>query len=366
MPIEKEVNSLLHLLRSVIHLFGYVNLLKEHIFNRGEDFRRVQNQKRSRSHLTTRQNFLPSTLPPVNFDSANEALVPVTSANVRTGRSGISGPPPPPSWIFGSEKGANLSSPEERYDALKPFLERTSLSPLEDPFESIPSLKMMCIQIILTERDEHGRIPLEILPYVPMNLRTAIALHAAIFDPLMADDLVRLYTTEDYEEHPAQPAQLMITDISNDSASFTFSSLFVSQTVRDPTEDWEESTNDVPTLTSMAVLRSSFPRSVISLLPPTLTHLALIHLDAEAYDVPPLWRLPALTPMITFFDLSYNSHWLSRGSKSVLDRVPWNFWTRLTYVGLRESGFDDGYQQKDIRLKITAGKRCRPCTVIFS
>ena len=105
-------------------------------------------------------------------------------------------------------------------------------------------------------------------------------------------------------------------------------------------DDWDAPTDTPLSLTTLGLLSSPFPSSLLFSLPPTLTHLALLALPQHA----PIHRLPQICPLLEVLDLSFNK-WLSGKdeygagpSDGTLSRVEWRRWGHLRVLGLRECG----------------------------
>lgn len=106
---------------------------------------------------------------------------------------------------------------------------------------------------------------------------------------------------------------------------------------------WDSPSHDASqeTLQMLAIISARLSVSTMLTLPPTLSHLALVHLPSPI----PVHRLPLLCPLIVVLDLSYNG-WLGYRSSDegefhnpegiqMLERVDWKKWQHLKVLGLR-------------------------------
>jgi len=345
---EKQVNSLLHLLR-------------------GEDFRRLQNQRHSRSHLTSRVITTP-TLPRLDYYFPNDDTPPHNGP--RTGRRGISGPPPPPSWVNQSSRPAVSNHPRQRFELLKPFLcsiQHEGTESQLDFFTPNISLKNICIDIILSDKENLA----DIVSYTPPNLRQAILRRAAVFCPLSAKEMCSLCIGEDRSGNTGTNGEIILAGPAPDFGPDTFDALFgfanqKSSSLKSDI-DWEDDLDlESPNITSLALISIALPIQSITVLPSTLTHLALIDIlpHPTSLTVTPIWRLTKQLPLLEFIDLG-NNYWLFPAR--AFDKISWELWRRLRYVGLKNCGIaDDEKVRENARLKIISSiKRALPCVVSF-
>ena len=104
----------------------------------------------------------------------------------------------------------------------------------------------------------------------------------------------------------------------------------------DADDFWDAPGDTATPLTTLALTMTPLPHELLSYLPPTLTHLALVALPQPAQ----IWRLPEMCPLLEALDLSYND-WFSGAaptSEGSLDRVVWRRWRYLRVLGLRGCG----------------------------
>jgi len=227
----------------------------------------------------------------------------------------------------------------------------------------------MCIDVIIAEG-----ISEELVPYIAPDLRRDILRRAAVVNPcLSAEEILLLCSKGGTEgelvlsgsEISPSVLQTLLTD-------YTPSSDAGKEESWDDSEEQQEGTAD---LTRLVLFNASLPASCMTFLPPTLTHLALLHLPSSislqthinstiASTSTPIWRLPPQLPLIEFFDISFNPWLLPTRS---FDKIPWGAWRRLKFVGLRECGFDSQELRDDVKVKIVSSvKRSAICIVSFA
>lgn len=174
---------------------------------------------------------------------------------------------------------------------------------------------------------EYGGVPPEFFPVLPRHILREYVRYCAVHDPsLPKEDLDALWAVDNAA---SADGELIITGPFAESALSR-----VSEYSRMIPNDWESEFDVPPPLHTLIVLSSPFQSTLMSLLPPTLTHLALLNIPSIS-----LHTLPALLPLLTVLDLSFNPWLGTRYGK--FTRLEWNKWTRLELLGLRECAIGD-------------------------
>ncbi|KAF8511394.1 hypothetical protein JB92DRAFT_3118142 [Gautieria morchelliformis] len=152
-------------------------------------------------------------------------------------------------------------------------------------YSRVPSLLQLCLHTLVYE---YGGLPPEYFSFVPRHILREYVRYSAVHAPsLLKEDLDALWAIDNVTSWMANLSLLVPT--------------------RRVPEDWESEPGEAelpPSLHTSIVLASSFRPSPMTLLPPTLTHLALLNVSQM-----PLRTLPALLPLLALLDLSFNS-WL--------------------------------------------------------
>ncbi|KAF8511385.1 hypothetical protein JB92DRAFT_2934858 [Gautieria morchelliformis] len=292
---------------------------------RGEAFRRQRNLRGG--HVSAPPSLArgPS-LPPL-FTSERED----EDANNVSSRSETqsAGPRPPRSWVPSSH-APSAASWQWRSHALSLTLHHTpSLSPTLYPHTTsrVPSLLQLCLHTLVYE---YGGLPPEYFSFVPRHILREYVRYSAVHAPsLLEEDLDALLAIDNVT---SVDGELIIIGPYAESVLNR-----VSESSKGVPEDWESEPGEAelpPPLHTFIVLASSFRPSLMTLLPPTLTHLALLNVSHI-----PLRTLPALLPLLALLDLSFNS-WLGPHFGKLV-RLEWSKWTKLTLLGLRGCGICD-------------------------
>lgn len=177
----------------------------------------------------------------------------------------------------------------------------------------------------------HG-IPPEFFPFIPRHILREYVRYCAMHAPdFPKEDLEALCSID---HGGSVEGELIITGpfaesmLSRASESFDM-----------VPNDWESVSSyiesDPPhSLHTFIVLASPFAASLTSLLPPTLTHIALLHIPRI-----PLHGLPGQLPLVTVLDLSFNL-WLGAQASRIIC-LEWGKWKKLQLLGLRGCGISD-------------------------
>ncbi|EFI28364.1 hypothetical protein CC1G_13898 [Coprinopsis cinerea okayama7 len=182
----------------------------------------------------------------------------------------------------------------------------------------------------------------DILLFVPQHLRQSLVRYTSIHSPLPNSRLFALYEAESHangEIIVIGPNNSIRDDyfIQASAASTEGPSTSTSRSSPSPTpsieDDWEAEDTSPALLRVVAIVSTHLSTSTVLSIPPTITHLALIHLPTPI----PLHRLPFVCPLLVFLDLSFNT-WLQDPPEETLkswDRVYWGRWSQLKVLGLR-------------------------------
>ena len=173
---------------------------------------------------------------------------------------------------------------------------------------------------------EYGGIPPELFPSMPRHILREYVRFCAVHAPsFLKEDLETLCSIDragsvDGELIINAPFAESILSRAADSANIV-------------PNDWESMSNSVeseppPVLHTLIVLATTFRPSLISLLPPTLTHIAMLNIPKI-----PLHTLPAQLPLVVVLDLSFNP-WLSEEFGKTAS-LGWAKWKKLQLLGLR-------------------------------
>lgn len=222
--------------------------------------------------------------------------------------------------------------------------------------QRILPLSVMCLLPLLASGGCTIReLKEDVLPFIPQHLRREAVRYLAIKSPLSAARLFSLYEDEghaDGEIIVVGPNATMRDDYFIQPKHFDKSlesehpqaSTSTSKNEPDSSEeDWDDEDAESPKLLQVfAALSTRLSMSTILSLPPTLTHLALIHLSLPIYP----HRLPRTCPLLVFLDLSYNE-WLERPSIEIVKsvaRIEWTRWSHLQTLGWRKCVMFDEMQ----------------------
>lgn len=194
------------------------------------------------------------------------------------------------------------------------------------PIENgVPSLALICLQMILSSCVDIQEFPDEIVRFIPAHLRRDLIRHFAVHSPLPTRKLYALLGPDGHAD-----GEILII---GQSASLGRDHLQrMSLHNHSLALDWEAD-SDVQPLNTLVFLSSSLANSMLLAIPPTLTILGLIDVSSPQ----PLYRLPKLCPLLVLLDLSHNS-WLtdpSAESYGNFEKIDWLLWRRLELLGLR-------------------------------
>jgi hypothetical protein len=302
----------------------------------GEQFRRMQNLKHSRSHLSTFRNFRLPTLPPGTVNYGQSPVL--ASTNRDENLVSWSGPAPPKSWRPPLQI-RDCDTPQWRAEALGIVALRLRNFPVSN---SVPSLSLLCLQIILSSCVDNKEFREQIIPCIPAHLRRDLIRHCAIHSPLPPCKLGSLLEPDGHAD-----GEIMVV---GRTASLQRDHLqrIADNSLHNHSADWEVDDQAFRPLHTLVFLASSPTHSVLLAIPPTLTILALIDVSQQ-----PLHRLPKLCPLLVLLDLSYNS-WLKDPSDDgygSFERIDWSRWGYLKVLGLR-----DCYATQKLLQRIEEGK----------
>ncbi|KAG6376508.1 hypothetical protein JVT61DRAFT_2501 [Boletus reticuloceps] len=319
---------------------------------RGEHFRHVRNVQGNSLSSTSLSHAHNQPTLPINLIYPSPA--PTTSP------SWVPGPNPPRSWrspatstpsstlLPGEAKsGVNITNTTAwRERALLPLFSADVTSSsgsarsrliYPDP-GPIPQLTLLCLQLIRSTVP--GTDLAEVVPYMPPHLRRALLRYTATHAPLSQTELDALCqgtTHVDTELIIVGPHNILRASLFRKTNHDDLNEL--DRKDNPPGESWDVvpmQDNEPLALRSLAILSSRLSAATMLAFPPTITHLALIHMPNRIS----LQRLPTICPLLVFLDLSYNA-WLytvqpvDRGTP-MLEEVEWGKLRRLEVIGLRE------------------------------
>ena len=323
---SREVNNILHTLR---YVFTFLVFRLAEI-GRGEHFRHLQNLRQSRSHLHVQRNFNTRSFPLhlLNIDNEEDTPKPAEDAVARM----CSGPSPPKSWRLTWKSTQDLhDTPDWRRNALR--LAATRLENLIQT-SAVPSLTLMCLQVLLSKWPDNDQLREEITPYLFPHLRKQVIRSFVVDAPLVRWKLEMLYANDghaDGEVIVIGPRATLRDE------EFLRNGLLPPNALTaegGKVEDWEADDTDTRHLETLVLMSVRLSTSTMLTLPQTLVNLVLVDLPHSL----PLHRLPKLCPLLEFLDLSYNA-WLKQPSSEVLKnlhRIEWSRWAGLKLLGWRE------------------------------
>ncbi|KAL0946621.1 hypothetical protein HGRIS_012817 [Hohenbuehelia grisea] len=328
---------------------------------RGEQFRHSQNQLQSRTHLSSTHRI-------------HAALTAATTGTLPTDL--ILSPPSSSSFVFPTaEEEETLSkyngeragtttrhttqqenvhgTPAWRARALSIVLGPPNGHGPEQAFledSNVPPLTTLCLRY-LTSFPKSVLID-DVFPYLPSHLRRLLIRDSAVHAPLPDALLYPLLEDEggaDGELVVVGPSGTIRDGHFGEPRTFTATNTGSSTQGVEMEDEWDAPEHEYPEaepIHTLALISARLTVTVLLTLPPTLTHIALVHLPSPV----PIHRLPPLLPRLTVFDLSYNE-WLGyrppeQESSSMsfktedgillLERVEWSKWRGLKVLGLRE------------------------------
>jgi hypothetical protein len=254
-----------------------------------------------------------------------------------------SGPAPPKSWRPSYEV-SDSDSVEWRKRALS-----IAASHLGNFVTTprVPSLALLCLQMILSSSTNSSEFRQDIVSYIPPHLRRDVIRYCAIHAPLPNWKLCALL------DHGNADGELLIMGPAASLHNHTFIREGIKEeeaedlpkgTDRQPQRDWEVEDNTEMPLTSLLLVSTRLPTSTILSFPFTITRMALVNLSNSI----PLHQLPKTCPLLVVLDLSYNS-WLKNPGKEEqesLGKIAWSRWSHLEVLGLRDCNIPDALLNK--------------------
>ncbi|PFH51735.1 hypothetical protein AMATHDRAFT_141846 [Amanita thiersii Skay4041] len=329
---------------------------------RGEQFRREQNARRSRAHLTRVSLFSNINLPSLPRDlfepdyptRALDSLKLDSSSLPHTSSPGkCSGPEPPMSWRPKTERDIH-HTPEWRREALSLIYahlhdSKPHYRPQRDKSTRwIPPLTLICLRYLLSVLPTPDFVEV-VVPHLPSHLRRELVRDMAIRDPLPNPKLYSLCgrdghvggelilvgpaasLPEGYFLRTIPPNQ--DTSPSNNLTTRQTEDLCQTEDNEEGLEDWDAEESMPELFHTLVLVSIRLASSTFLSLPVTLTCLALIRLPTPV----PLHRLPSCCPLLEILDLSYNT-WLCEDFPDIqksLDRIEWSRWSDLQILGWR-------------------------------
>ncbi|KAJ6547671.1 hypothetical protein B0H19DRAFT_1166806 [Mycena capillaripes] len=184
----------------------------------------------------------------------------------------------------------------------------------------VPPLTLLCLQTLVSFDPDFSAI----VPFMPPHLRRDLLHWAAVHRPLTNSQLRALCGSDG---HVA--GELIIIGPNAAVREDQF---------RDPDAEsrlaeWESDDSlPPPPMQTFILISARLAFSVMSTLPATLTHLALLNI----LNPLSLHRLPMICPLVECLDLSHNA-WLvaEKEARETLGKVQWSRWHQLRILGLR-------------------------------
>ncbi|EKM55340.1 uncharacterized protein PHACADRAFT_94269, partial [Phanerochaete carnosa HHB-10118-sp] len=325
---------------------------------RGEQFRHQQNLLRSPSHIPTSLQTKP-TLPLAQIfgtgsGSSDAGMRPQVTLveGVPTyayPNGAVPGPRPPRSWMLLFDEGERRE-PKWRAIALRLLFEDLRVPPwvcdVREEGEGgymVPPLALECARMLL---EAYGDTEdwAEVARYIPAHVRRDLVRWYAVRKPLGNATLYTLYGEEAHAEGELLVVgpEATLRRVALVKGKQTNRRMQPAQSTEreeatwDEFDSWDEPGDTTTPLTTFALVMTPLPNELLTYLPPTLTHLALLALPQPVR----VYRLPEISPLLETLDLSYND-WLSNNGSTAegsLERVPWRRWQRLRVLGLRVCG----------------------------
>ena len=250
--------------------------------------------------------------------------------------------PIPRSWAVTTVPAKAFEGPGWRETALSLFFaaqigggparEADHSIPVATP--AVPRLSEFCLRVILGYCGTDAHVLKDLVPYLGPHLRKQLMRICAVQCPLPSASLRVLLG----EGHNQVDGELIVVEpISPPRPELFQSQQALAQKDREGLWDAEihDALGPLP-LTALAILSTALPIPTLLALPPSVTHLALVHLSAPI----PLHRLPDKCPLLEMLDISYNL-WLAEpawGGERALERVAWQRWAYLKVLGCRGCG----------------------------
>lgn len=270
----------------------------------------------------------------------------------------VPGPKPPKSWtpLF---DGDDKNAPAWRANAMGMLFDDLGAPEwMAEESRVVLPLPLLCAQVLLETGDPQDLV--DIADYIPPHVRRDLVRWCAVHQPLSNARLYTLCGDEGHTDgelvvvgpHSSLRGEVLKKEKGKGRAATTEPSDEVGESAagssRHDDDDWDTSTDAPPSLTTLVLLASPLPSSLLFSLPPTLTHLALLALPQGA----PIHRLPRICPLLEVLDLSFNK-WLSgkdeygaSPSEGTISRVEWGRWGHLRVLGLRQCGVRNSIVKK--------------------
>lgn len=313
---------------------------------RGEQFRQQQNVRKSRSHVSSNLVHNKPTLP-IGLSFLTHELdalyIPQTSTEEEEEQRR-------------REEQNIYLSPAWRADALAPLY--SSLG-VRIAAQRILPLSVMCLLPLITSCSI-SELKRDVLPFIPQHLRKEVVRYTAVRQPLSNSRLFSLYEEEGHSDGELIVVgpnasirddyfiQLNQGNIAETDMPFEGEGSSI-PAEDDDISDWECDDTSSKLLQTFAALSTRISMSTILTLPPTLTHLALIHVSSPIA----LHRLPKTCPLLAFLDMSYN-HWLVHPAEETVKsiaRIDWTRWSHLQTLGWRNC-----WMSETMRSKLNTGR----------
>lgn len=238
------------------------------------------------------------------------------------------GPQPPRSWAHSTEASErpDYESSSWRRSALSLLLhELPTLGPPLERTARTPALVQLCLESILQSFVEAELD--EISALLPIHLRILLCRVCAIQKPSFLSHPGSDGTGEKYIIGPRNIGPNTLRPLESQ-----------------PSSSWDvDEDSAAEPIYALAITNARVSSSPTLFFPPSITHLALIHVSSPL----PLHRLVVKIPLLVFLDLSYND-WLatSEACTRVLKEVPWSRLSSLRVLGLRGCPIDALMQKK--------------------
>jgi hypothetical protein len=281
----------------------------------------------------------------------------------------VPGPRPPKSWtsLFDHEE---KKEPAWRAEVLQVLFDDVNApgwarEPPEERGTMLPLVLSCALVLLQTCRDPEALK--HVANYMPAHVRRDLVRWCAVWKPLSSSRLYALCGDEGHADGElivvGPQASLRGNVLKKDQGwERRHDDPMVGNDDGQAVDSWSDMDNwdamsldSPPPLTRLVLITTPLLSELLSDLPPTLTHLALLDLPQPA----PIHRLPRVCPLLEVLDLSYN-RWLSEKdaygagtSQGAIHRVDleWRRWGHLRVLGLRECGVN-----ADIVARINAGR----------
>jgi len=197
----------------------------------------------------------------------------------------------------------------------------------------------------------------DVLPWIPGHLRREVVRYCAVHHPLPSAKLFLMYEEDGHADgemlivgpHASIRDDYFIQPSRSNQKSDEMDGEVAQQGVEEVELDWEADESSPKLLQTFAAVFVKLSMSTVLSLPPTITHLSLIHLTHPI----PIHRLPPACPLLQFLDLSFNG-WLEHPSNEMmqsLGRVDWTRWSHLQTLGWRNC-----FMSESMLLRLNAGR----------